>query len=110
MSNLDKTIQSLIATNIKKYKKLQNLSGELTQQKMFVMGQFQMDLDEYLTNNLQSRYDRTQYLTLKTEVDNFRKIYYTTNDQLNCSNVLSATDIGTALSGKIATMKVLVGS
>ncbi len=93
LNGLDKTLQPLIAANIKTYKRLQNLSDELTKQKMYVVGEYQLDFDEYLTNNLQSRYNRSQFLALKDEVNSFKAKFYTTTNQLNCSSILSATDI-----------------
>jgi len=110
LANLDKTLQPLVDTNVRIYKKLQNLIDELTKQKTFVVGEYEMDIDEYLNNNLQSRYNRSQFLALKDEVNSFKAKFYTTTNQLNCSSILSATDIWTALSGKIATMKTLVDS
>lgn len=110
VNTMNKSIQTLIDSNIKKYKKLQNLANELTQQKSYVIGQFQMDLDEYMTNNLQNRYNRSQFLALREEVNNFKYFYYTKTNQLNCANVLSTTDQSTVLLNKIAAMKVIVGS
>lgn len=107
---MNKSIQTLIDSNAKKYKKLQNLANELTQQKSYVIGQFQMDLDEYMTSNLQNRYDRSQFLALREEVNNFKYFYYTKTNQLNCANILSTTDKSTALLNKIAAMKVAVNS
>ena len=110
MTNLDKSLQSLIDTNTKKYKRLQTLSDELTKQKLFVAGQYQMDFDEYLTNNLQNRYNRAQFLALKNDVEKFKTKYYTSVNQLNCSSVLSTTDESAVLSARITTMKAIVGS
>jgi DNA repair exonuclease SbcCD ATPase subunit len=110
LANLDKTIQPLIDSNIKKYKKLQNLFDEMTKQKMYVVGQYQMDLDEFLTNNLQSRYNRSQFTTLKNDIANYKAKYYTKTNQLNCSSILSTVDEGTALLTRINTMKIAVGS
>lgn len=95
LTNLDKTMQSLIDTNIKKYKRLQNISDELTRQKSYVAGQFQMDFDEYLTNTFQNRYNRSQYLALKEEVNTYRSKYYTITDQLNCPSIFAPIDEGT---------------
>lgn len=110
LSSLDKTIQMVIDKNVRMYKKLANLADTLTAQKTYVLGQYTIDLDGYIANNLQNRYDRTKYLELKKEVENFKSLYFTTNNQLNCSSVISATDVGVALSGKIAAMKLVVGS
>ena len=110
LSSLDKTIQPLIDSNVKKYKRLQDLLDDLTNQKTFVLGEYQMDLDEYLTNNLQSRYDRSQYITLKNDIDAFKTKFYASTNQLNCSNILSTTDVSTALLSRINTMKSLVSS
>jgi len=110
LTNLDKIIQPLIDSKVKMYKKLQSLATELTQQKSYVVGEYQMDIDEYMTNNLQARYNRSQYLALKAEVDNFKSMYYTTTNQLNCSSILSATDMGTSLLAKITTMNAAVSS
>ena len=93
LANLDKTLQPLVDTNVRIYKKLQNLIDELTKQKTFVVGEYEMDIDEYLNNNLQSRYNRSQFLALKDEVNSFKAKFYTTTNQLNCSSILSATDI-----------------
>jgi hypothetical protein len=60
-----------------------------------MIGQYKMDFDEYLSNNLQARYNRSQYLALKDQVNTFRSKFYTQNNQLNCSNILSASDEGT---------------
>lgn len=108
--NLDKTLQPMIDSNIKKYKKLQTLANELSLQKTFVVGQFQMDLDEYLTNNLQARYNRSQFVTLKNDIAKYKTKYYTTTSQLNCSNILSTTDESTALLSRINAMKAIANS
>ena len=110
LTNLDKSIQPLIAATIKKYKKLQNLTDELTKQKTYVVGQYQLDFDEYMNNNLQNRYNRDQYIALKSEVNAFKAKYYASVSQLNCSNILSTSDDGTSLLAKIATMNTAVGS
>ena len=110
LNTLDKTIQTLIDSNVKRYKKLQTLADELTNQKAYVIGEYQMDLDEYLTNNLQNRYNRTQYLTLKADVESFRSMYYTSTNQLNCSNILSTTDTSASLLTRIAAMNATVNS
>ena len=110
LDNLDKALQPLIDANSKKYKKLQTLVDELTQQKTYVVGQYQMDFDEYLTKNLQTRYDRSQYLALKDQINSFKAKFYTTTNQLNCSNILSPTDESAALLAKINSMKTAVNS
>lgn len=110
LENLDKTLQQTVDINIKKYKKLQNLVDELTKQKAYVLGQYQMDFDEYFSNNFQNRYNRTQYLALKKQVDTFRSKFYTTTNQLNCTNMLSTSDEGTALFTKIYAMQTTVNS
>jgi|GEM_PF-1117509 len=108
--NLNKALQPYIDTNIKKYKKLQNLANELSLQKTFVVGQFQMDLDEYLTNNLQTRYNRSKFVALKNDVATYKAKYYTNTSQINCSNILSTTDDSVALLTRINVMKALVNS
>jgi predicted transcriptional regulator len=110
LANLQSTLQTLIDTNIKKYKKLQNLSNELTQQKTYVIGQYQNDLNTYLNTSLQNRYNRNQYLALKAEVNAFKAKFYTATNQLNCSNILSTTTESTGLSTKITTMSIAVNS
>jgi hypothetical protein len=69
-----------------------------------------MDFDEYLTKNLQTRYDRSQYLALKDQINSFKAKFYTTTNQLNCSNILSPTDESAALLAKINSMKTAVNS
>lgn len=69
-----------------------------------------MDFDEYLTNNLQSRYNRTQFVALKNDVEKFKAKYYTNTNQLNCSSVLSTTDESAALLARITAMSTAVGS
>jgi hypothetical protein len=110
LANLDKTIQLLIDKNVKIYKKLTTLSDELTQQKTFVVGEYQMDLDEYMTDNLQSRYNRTQYLALQNDVNTFKSTFYTTNNQLNCSSILGTTDASMSLLTRINAMSAAVSS
>jgi archaellum component FlaC len=108
--SLDKTMQTLVESNIKKYKKLQTLSDELTKQKTYVVGQYQMDLDEYVTNNLQSRYNRSQFVALKNDIAAYKAKYYTVSSQLNCTNLLSTTDESAALLARIHAMKLVVDS
>ncbi|HMS91505.1 MAG TPA: peptidoglycan-binding domain-containing protein [Candidatus Absconditabacterales bacterium] len=110
LENLDKTLQQTIDINSKKYKKLQNLPNELTTQKAYVLNQYQIDFDEYFSNNFQNRYNRTQYLALKKQVDTFRSKFYTNTNQLNCLNVLASSDEGTALFNKIYAMQATVNS
>lgn len=110
LTALDSTIKSLLAINTKRYKRLQTLDGVLTQQKLYVLGQYQMDIDEYVSNSLQNRYDRSQYLSLKDDVENLTSLYYTSSKQLNCSNILSSLDTGASLLARIATMQVAVNS
>ena len=110
LANLQSTLQGLIDTNIKKYKKLQNLTDALTQQQSYVISQYQTDLNGYLNNSLQNRYNRSQYLTLKDEVNAFKAKFFTTTNQLNCTNILSANIESTWLSAKITTMSIAVNS
>jgi hypothetical protein len=91
LANLQSTLQSLIDTNIKKYKKLQNLADALTQQQSYVISQYQTDLNGYLNTSMQNRYNRSQYLTLKDEVNAFKAKFFTATNQLNCINILSAS-------------------
>jgi len=107
---LDTTLQSLIETTIKRNKKIPNLNDELMRQKSYVVGQYQMDLDEYLTNIFQNRYNRNQYLTLKNQVRIFSTKFYTTTNQLNCTNILAALDDDSTILANIRTMKSVVNS
>lgn len=107
---IDTSLQALIQTNIKKYKRLQNLSGELTTQKTFLLGQYQLDIDEYFTKIFQNRYDHGEYIVLKKQVEEFQEKFYTPAYQLNCSNILSTTNETAALLAKIATMQSQVNS
>jgi len=110
LANLDTTFQSLIDATIKKYTTLQNLSGGLSQQKAYIINEYQADFTTYLNNTFQGRYDRSQYLALKDQIDAFEAKYYTINNQLNCTNILAMSDQATALISKITTMQVLVDS
>lgn len=110
ITSLDKAIQPLINTNIKKYKKLQNILNDLTTQKTYILGQYEMDFNEYLNNNLKNRYDHGQYISLKNEVNGFKAKFYTIANQLNCSNALATSDESAALLAKINTMKIAVNS
>jgi len=110
LTALDSTMQSLVTINTKRYKKLQNLDGALTQQKLYVLGQYQMDIDEYVSNSLQNRYNRSTYVALKDEVEKVTSLYYTSSKQLNCSNMLSTVDSSASLLVKIANMKIEVNS
>ena len=91
LSNLTNTMQTLIDSNISKYKALQRLVTELTKQKTYVLGQFQTDLNQYLSDTFQPRYNRTQYLSLKEEVNAFKAKFYVSAYQLNCTNILGTT-------------------
>ncbi len=110
LTALDSSLQSLIATNIKKYKRLQTLTTGLTQQKVYVLGQYEMDINEYVSNSMKNRYDRSQYLTLKNDVDHLLSLYYTSSKQLNCSNMLSTLDTGGNLLLRITAMQLAVHS
>lgn len=110
IASLDKSIQSLVDTNIKKYKKLQNLSDELIRQKAYMIGQYQMDFDEYLASNLKSRYNHSQYLALKSEIAAYKAKFYTSANQLNCSTISSTTEEDAMLITKIAVMRTMVNS
>ncbi|HBB04215.1 TPA: hypothetical protein DCZ39_04970 [Patescibacteria group bacterium] len=100
----------MIDSNVKKYPKLKNLADELEQQKAYLIGQYEMDLDEYLNNNFQIRYNRSQFMTLQKEINAFKSKYYTSTNQLNCSNIVSTVDASTALLTKINAMKITVNS
>ncbi|MCX6824953.1 MAG: peptidoglycan-binding domain-containing protein [candidate division SR1 bacterium] len=108
--SLDRTIQTVIDSNVKKYKKLQNLSDDLEQQKSSLVGQYQMDLDGYLSSNLQTRYNRSQLLSLQNDINTFKAKYYTEAKQLNCSNLLSLTDESPQLLTRITAMKAMIDS
>lgn len=110
LANMQSTLQSLIDTNIKKYKKLQNLADALTQQQAYVVSQYQTDLNGYLNTSMQNRYNRSQYLTLKDEVNAFKAKFFTATNQLNCANILSASPESTWISVKITTMSIAVNS
>lgn len=110
LANLDMMIQQVIDLNIKKYKKIQNLADQLAKQKAYALNQYQMDFDEYMNNNFQNRYNRSQYLALKQQVESFQAKFYTNTNQLNCSNILSTSDEGTALFSKINAMSIAVNS
>ena len=110
VANLNTILQPLIDTNAKKYKTLRNLVDELTTQKVNVINQYQTDFDEYLNTNFQSRYNRSQYLALKTQINNYQSKFYTVTNQLNCSNILSTTDESAALLTKITTMSIAIHS
>ena len=110
LANLQSTLQGLINTNIKKYKKLQNLADALTQQQSYVISQYQTDLNGYLNTSMQNRYNRSQYLTLRDEVNTFKAKFFTNTNQLNCINILSASPESTWLSAKITTMSIAVNS
>lgn len=90
--NMDTTLQPLIDATIKKYKNLQNIFSGLSAQKTYVVNQYQTDLNDFINNNFQTRYNRSQYLALKNEVNIFKAKYYTINNQLNCSNILATSD------------------
>ncbi|MEI6773749.1 MAG: hypothetical protein WCL18_02790 [bacterium] len=100
----------MIDANIKKYKKLQNLFDGLTKQKAYVLTQYQSDFDEYMSKNFQNRYNHAQYLALKNQINTFKAKFYTGTNQLNCANVLSTSDEGTALLTKIIAMNAVVNS
>ena len=110
LANLDTTFQTLIDATIKKYTTLQNISGWLSQQKSYIVNEYQTDFNNYLNNTFKGRYDRSQYLGLKDQIDAFEAKYYTINNQLNCTNILSMSDEATALISKITSMKALVDS
>ncbi len=107
---LNMTLQPFIDTNVKKYKKLQNLEDALIQQKALVIGKYSSDLNWYLSNNLQNRYNRTAYNDLKSQVNNFQSTFYTANGILNCSSILSSADTSAWLLSKIAIMNTAVSS
>ena len=110
LANLDTTFQTLIDATIKKYTTLQNLSGGLSQQKAYIINEYQTDFTTYLNNTFQGRYDRSQYLALKDQIDAFEAKYYTINNQLNCTNILAMSDQATELISKITNMQSLVDS
>ena len=107
---LDSNIQLSIATLLKRYKNFQIANDVLTGQKSYIMGQFQLDLDEYVANNLKSRYDRSQYLSLQDPIKVFSSKFYTQTNQLNCSSITNTTDETTYLLTKIAAMASQVNS
>ncbi|MEI7918964.1 MAG: hypothetical protein WCH65_01795 [bacterium] len=107
---LDSNIQLSIATLLKRYKNFQIANDVLTGQKSYIMGQFQLDLDEYVANNLKSRYDRSQYLSLQDQIKVFSSKFYTQTNQLNCSSITNTTDETTYLLTKIAAMASQVNS
>jgi len=109
---LDKSLQPLIDTTIKKYTKLQNITGDLSKQKEYVINQYGMDLDQYLTNALQNRYNRSQYLALKEQVNNFVSRFYIAPNQLNCTNIVTIPDAEeiNSLGAKITAMNAVVNS
>lgn len=108
--NMDTTLQPLIDATIKKYKNLQNIFSGLSAQKTYVVNQYQTDLNDFINNNFQTRYNRSQYLALKNEVNIFKAKYYTINNQLNCSNILATSDEWLSLLTKINTMTIAVNS
>lgn len=109
VSTMDQRIQALITTDLAKYLKLQSLASELNKQKIYILGQFQLDVDEYMTKNLQSRYDRAAYLSLKSDVERYKAKYYS-GASLNCVNALSSSNEGSGLLAKIASMKISLNS
>ena len=82
----------------------------MSQQKAYILNEYQTDFNNYLNNTFKGRYDRSQYLGLKDQIDAFEAKYYTINNQLNCTNILSMSDEATALISKITAMKALVDS
>jgi len=110
ITNLDNTLQSIADINIKKYKKIQNILTGLTQQKEYILRQYQTDFDEYFNNNFKNRYNRAQYLVLKNEIDTFQSKFYISTNKLNCSNILSASEDAATLLTKINAMKIVVNS
>ncbi|MEI7558628.1 MAG: hypothetical protein WCJ45_07740 [bacterium] len=110
VANLSKTFQTLVESSANTYKTLKTLTDPLNQQKTYIVSQFQTELDGYLADTLQKRYDRNKYLALKKEVAAYKSRFFTTTNQLNCSNIL-ATDTGSAsLLAKIAAMKIVASS
>ncbi len=107
---LDKILQSYISTTLKKYKKIQNISDELTTQKLYMMGQYQMDIDQYVAKNLAQRYDNYAYITLQDDVEDFVETYYSDTNQLNCKNILSSSDTSAQLLSKIASFQTQINS
>jgi hypothetical protein len=107
---LSTTMQSLITNTLKKYKKLQTTTDELDAQKLYIMGQFQLDLDEYLSSSVKNRYDHAKYLTLKNQIKTFSSKFYTSNNQFNCATILNPLDDTTSLMTQIATMNAEVNS
>lgn len=107
---LDKTLQSYIFTTIQRYKKIQNISDELTTQKLYMMGQYQMDIDQYVAKNLAQRYDNYTYITLKDEVEDFVETYYSDTNQLNCKNIISSSDTSAQLLSKIISFQTQINS
>lgn len=107
---LEKTLQQTIDDTTKKYKKIQNLSDALMKQKTHVLDQYQMDFDEYFSNNFGARYNRSQYLALKKQVDAFESKFYSNTHQLNCANIFSSSDEGVSLLNNIYAMQTTVNS
>ncbi|MEI6118436.1 MAG: hypothetical protein WCP92_04280 [bacterium] len=110
VENFGNMLQSLIDTNATKYKKLQKLADNLSQQKAYLMTQYQKDLDDYVTNSFQSLYNRTAFVSLKNDILKYKAKYYTPTNQLNCTSILSTTDESAALLTRIHAMKILVNS
>jgi hypothetical protein len=81
----------VIALKLKLFKSLPSLSGSLFAQKASVIKQYQLEMDNYLSNAFSQWFDRGKYIKLKEKIAAFKKTYYT-NQSLNCSTIIATSD------------------
>jgi hypothetical protein len=86
LSNID----PYITTQVKKFKVLTTLSGELVSLKNATLQQYFTERDAYITKVLSPRYDYAQYQKTRQQLQAIKQQYYSGN-MLQCTQILSSS-------------------
>lgn len=90
ISGLDISLQNIINKEIKKYKILPLLWSELSQQKLYALGLFEMWLDEKINILLDQWYDNKEFSQITKEVQTFVSTYLS-GTKTQCASLISST-------------------